>query len=331
MFVLIFYYRPVLIVWAENKPSTHSLFKLQSVALIVLLQQYPLRNESTLQIIMPNRNHIYNIAHRGARSLAPENTMPAFVKAWQMGAHGVETDVSVTSDGQLILFHDDTFMRTTNIGQIFPKRKKDPLHTFTSGEIQTLDAGSWFIEVDPFATIKSGEVTFEEQQAMINTSVPQLEELLLFVKEKSLFINIEIKLLPKAIATFPIVEKVLSLLDSVQLPPGMFSISSFNHLYLKKIETLRPDIEVNAVIGGYPFLIHNWGNYEFAVYNADAKFIDSKQIEQALQHGCRVNLYIVNDTKEMIRFLQEGVGKIITDFPQLLAQLGDLFQSGYSE
>ena len=271
---------------------------------------------------MPDSKHIYNIAHRGARSLAPENTMPAFIKAWESGAHGVETDVSVTSDGQLILVHDDTFVRTTNIGEIFPKRKNDPPHTFTWEEVQTLDAGSWFIEVDPFATIKSGEVNFEEQQAFINTSIPLLEELLLFVKEKSLFINIEIKRLPKAIATFPIVEKVLSLLDSVQLAPGMFSISSFNHLYLKKVEELCPDIEINALIGGYPFLTHNWGKYEFAVYNADANIIDSKQIQKALQHGCRVNLYIVNDTKDMVQFLKEGVDKIITDFPQLLAQLG---------
>ncbi|WP_419176222.1 glycerophosphodiester phosphodiesterase [Desulfosediminicola sp.] len=270
---------------------------------------------------MLNCKYIYNIAHRGARSLAPENTMPAFVKAWQTGAHGVETDVSVTSDGQLILFHDDTFMRTTDISEIFPKRKEDPLHTFTWKEVQTLDAGSWFIEIDPFATIKSGEVTLEEQQAMINTPIPLLEELLLFVKQKRLFINIEIKSLPDAIANFPIVEKVLSLLDRVQIASGMFSISSFNHLYLKKINELQPDIEVNALIGGYPLLIHNWGNYEFAVYNADANFIDSEQIEKALQHGCRVNLYIVNDTKDMVRFLKEGVGKIITDYPQLLAQL----------
>jgi glycerophosphoryl diester phosphodiesterase len=271
---------------------------------------------------MPGNKHIYNIAHRGARSLAPENTMPAFVKAWQTGAQGVETDISVTLDGKLILFHDDTFIRTTNISEIFPKRKKDPLHTFTWEEVQTLDAGSWFLEDDPFETIKSGEVSIEEQQAMTNTAVPQLEELLLFVKEKSLFINIEIKSLPNPIANFPIVEKILSLLDRVQLPAGMFSISSFNHDYLKTVERLRPDIEVNAIIGGYPFLTNDWGKFEFAVYTANAKLIDSKQIEKALQHGCQVNVYIVNDTKDMARFLNEGVGHIITDFPQILAQIG---------
>ncbi|MBM9606724.1 glycerophosphodiester phosphodiesterase [Desulfopila inferna] len=272
---------------------------------------------------MPDSKHTYNIAHRGARSLAPENTMSAFIKAWQMGAHGIETDVSVTSDGQLILFHDETFMRTTNIAEIFPKRKKEPLHSFTWEEVQTLDAGSWFIEDDPFASIKSGKVTLEEQQAMINASIPLLEELLLFVKEKSLFVIIEIKHLPEAIISFPIVEKVLTLVDSVQLPPNMFSISSFNHLYLKKVAALCPDIEVNALIGGYPLLIHNWGEFEFEVYIANANIIDSKQIEVALQHDCQVNLFTVNDPKDMVRFRKEGVGKIITDYPQLLAHLTD--------
>ncbi len=276
-----------------------------------------------------NNKHIYNIAHRGARSLAPENTMPAFIKAWQTGAHGVETDVSVTLDGQLILFHDETFMRTTNIADIFPKRKNDPLHTFTWEEARILDAGSWFIEGDPFATIKSGKVTPEEQLIMKKASVPLLEELLLFVKEKSLYINIEIKSLPKAISNFPIVEKVLSLVDSVQLPPCMFSISSFNHLYLKKVAELCPDIEVNALIGGYPFLTNDWGEFDFEVYNANAHIIDSKQIEIALQHGCQVNLFTVNNTRDMVRFLKEGVGKIITDFPQLLAQLGDCARCVY--
>ena len=277
---------------------------------------------------MPDSKHIYNIAHRGARSLAPENTMPAFVKAWQTGAQGVETDISVTSDGKLILFHDDTFIRTTNISEIFPKRKKDPIHTFTWEEVQTLDAGSWFLEDDPFGTIKSGDVPLEEQQAMTNTAVPQLEELLLFVKEKTLFINIEIKCLPDAIASFPIVEKILSLLDSVQLPSDMFSISSFNHGYLKTVERLCPDVEVNAIIGGYPFLTHNWGKYEFEVYTANVKLIDSKQIKKALRRDCQVNLYIVNDSKDMVRFLNEGVGKIITDFPQLLAQLSYFARRG---
>lgn len=270
---------------------------------------------------MTATKYLYNIAHRGARSLAPENTMPAFKKAWQVGAHGVETDVSVTSDGSLILIHDPHLLRTTNIAQIFPKRKKNKLHTFTFEEIQKLDAGSWFFKTDPFGTIKNGTVSLTEKESMTNIPIPLLEELLLYVKEKSWFVNIEIKPLPKENSTFPVVEKVLSLLESVQLAPNMFSISSFYHPYIRKVQELTSNIEVNALIGENVFVRQNWGKYEFAIYNANADLIDSTQIEKALHHKSRVNLYTVNNVKDMSRFLKAGVEKIITDFPQRLAKL----------
>lgn len=270
---------------------------------------------------MPTSNHLFNIGHRGARSLAPENTMLAFIKAWQTGAHGVETDVSVTSDGQLILFHDTTFIRTTNIADILPERKKKSIHTFSWQEIQAFDAGSWFYETDPFGTIKSGIVSPDEQTLTSKVSVPLLKELLLFVKERSWFVNIEIKTLPKSNSSFPVVERVLSLLDDVQLDTSFFSISSFHHPFLKKVLELRPEIEVNALIGENILLPQSWGKYEFSIYNANVDGIDLEQIRTAQKHGCRVNLYTVNDAAAMTHFLKAGVEKIITDFPQILAGL----------
>lgn len=270
---------------------------------------------------MKTNPHLYNIAHRGARSLAPENTMPAFIKAWQAGAHGVETDVSVTADGKLILFHDPNLLRTTNVGQIYPERKKDKLCTFSYEEIRQLDAGSWFVKADPFGTIKSGAVHQTELQSMSGISVPLLEELLLFVKEKSWFINIEIKPLPKKNVTFPVVEKIITLLEKLQLSPTLFSISSFYHPFLRKVHQLRADIEINGLIGENVFLPQDWGEYEFAIYNANVDLISLKQIEKAQRRGCRVNLYTVNNIKDMERFIKAGVEKIITDFPQKLAQL----------
>jgi glycerophosphoryl diester phosphodiesterase len=78
------------------------------------------------------------IAHRGASGYAPENTMAAFVRAVDMGATEVETDVALTRDGHLLLFHDDTLERTTN-GSGLPE-------LYTLEELKRLDAGSW---VDP--------------------------------------------------------------------------------------------------------------------------------------------------------------------------------------
>lgn len=260
----------------------------------------------------------YNIAHRGARSLAPENTMAAFYKAWQIGAHGVETDVSVTSDGQLILFHDNTLRRTTDITDTMPERRDEPLHTFSWKEIKKLDAGSWFIETDPFGTIKNGTITSQQQKCMVNVSVPLLEELLSFVKEKEWFVNIEIKPLPSAMSFFPVTENVLQLIEKLQLEPEHFSISSFHHPFLRRVMQLRPDIEVNALIGDEESPRQDWGDFEFSVYNANVERIDARQIEKAHEHGCRINLYTVNRLEDMLHFLNSGVEKIITDFPQLL-------------
>lgn len=270
---------------------------------------------------MPDLSRRYNIAHRGARSLAPENTMPAFLKAWEVGAHGVETDVSVTADGELVLFHDDKLSRTTDVAAVFPARRKHKICSFQWSELKKLDAGSWFVDTDPFGSIKNGAISEAEALAIRGSTIPKFEELLSFIKKKSWFINIEIKPLPQEITFFPVVERVLDLIDRVRLEPDFFSISSFHHPFLAHVAELRPEIEVNALIGGKRGWPQQWGDYGFAVYNANVRLTDAGQIARALRHGCRVNLYTVNSGREMEYFLSLGVEKIITDYPQLLAGL----------
>ncbi|MEG5267175.1 glycerophosphodiester phosphodiesterase [Pseudomonas sp. JDS28PS106] len=89
------------------------------------------------------------IAHRGASFDAPEETIPAYILARDLGADYLEMDVQRTKDGVLIALHDDVLERTTNIAQVFPKRAKDPVSTFTLAEIKQLDAGSWFNKAYP--------------------------------------------------------------------------------------------------------------------------------------------------------------------------------------
>ncbi|MCP4023323.1 MAG: glycerophosphodiester phosphodiesterase, partial [Desulfobacteraceae bacterium] len=99
------------------------------------------------------------IAHRGARSIAPENTLIAAQKGYDLGATLWETDVSVTKDGHLILFHDESLVRTTDVLKKYPQRKTYLVKDFTLEEIQNLDASVDFIENDPFGQIKAGTVT----------------------------------------------------------------------------------------------------------------------------------------------------------------------------
>ena len=75
---------------------------------------------------------VLNIAHRGARSLAPENTLPAIRKAWEIGADVLEIDVAVTLDGRLILLHDNLLQRTTDVRRRFPGQGTKTLHDLYS-------------------------------------------------------------------------------------------------------------------------------------------------------------------------------------------------------
>src|SRR6056297_3325387 len=100
-----------------------------------------------------------NIAHRGAGSIAPENTLIAARKAHALGADYWEFDVQLTGDHRLILMHDDTLERTTNVEEVFPNRTSYRVGNFTLEEIRTLDAGSWFVNDDPFGEVEKGNVS----------------------------------------------------------------------------------------------------------------------------------------------------------------------------
>ena len=108
------------------------------------------------------------IAHRGAKSLAPENTISAFAAAIDMGVDYIELDVRKSLDDSLMVMHDATVNRTTNFS--------GGLNTFTYAQLKNMDAGSYF----------SNDFTGEE--------IPTLYEVLHFARGKTK-ICIELKIL----------------------------------------------------------------------------------------------------------------------------------------
>lgn len=84
------------------------------------------------------------VAHRGASAYAPENTLAAVDKAAELGIGWVENDVQRTKDGELVVIHDDSLLRTTDVEEVFPDRAPWKVKDFTAAEIARLDAGSWF-------------------------------------------------------------------------------------------------------------------------------------------------------------------------------------------
>jgi glycerophosphoryl diester phosphodiesterase len=264
---------------------------------------------------------VVNIAHRGARSLAPENTLAAARKAFEIGADLWETDVVVTADEALILLHDDSLARTTDVEARFPDRTPWTVTTFTLHEIRSLDAGSWFVEADPFGQIAAGEVTPEEQFAYQGEKVPTLWEALLFTQDTDWCVNLELKHLPPPMEHFPVVERVLELVNELNMASDRVIISSFNHDWLRQVQVLNPAIAVQALVGYWEDEPLDWGDLEFETYNALSTLIDEVQIRELAAKGITVNLFTVNEESDMRRFIAAGVAGLFTDFPHRLKAL----------
>ncbi|MFE9168546.1 glycerophosphodiester phosphodiesterase [Streptomyces kebangsaanensis] len=115
------------------------------------------------------------VAHRGASAYAPENTLPAVDKAAALGFSWVENDVQRTKDGRLVVIHDDSLRRTTDVEKVFPGRAPWKVKDFTAAEIARLDAGSWF------------------SPAYAGTRVPTLEQYLRRVEHHHEKLLLEIK------------------------------------------------------------------------------------------------------------------------------------------
>jgi len=267
-----------------------------------------------------------NIAHRGARSLAPENTLAAARKALEVGADMWEMDVAVTSDGELIVIHDDTLERTCNVADLFPDRRPWNVWDFTLAEIQTLDCGSWFAARDPFGQIKAGNVSAEEAASYAGERAPTLRQVLEFTRDNDWRVNVELKEQPTADLGRILVEKTVALIQELgMVEGGRVAVSSFNHDYLREIRALDPNIPIQALtskkIGDLPAYLKQLGT---TACNPKAGVWKPQDLAELAASGIEFNVWTVNDESEMKQLIEAGVYGIITDYPQTLRLvLGD--------
>ena len=124
------------------------------------------------------------IAHRGASSYAPENTLAAVDKAAELGVEWVENDVQRTKDGELVVIHDDNLKRTTDAEDVFPGRSPWKVKDFTAAEIARLDAGSWFGPEFAGARVPT-------LQQFLDRTESHRQKLLLEIKNPGLYPGIE--------------------------------------------------------------------------------------------------------------------------------------------
>lgn len=263
----------------------------------------------------------YVCAHRGARSIAPENTMLAAEKAVACGADFWELDVHKAADGTLIVFHDDLPDRTTDIMSHPDLAGHEPWATtaFTVSQLSSLDAGSWFITADPFKTIQRGEVLESEFAAIRGQRIPTLTEALEFTVQNQFPVNVEIKDQINSPGDLAIVKDVVELIATIGAREFVL-ISSFNHEYLREVQRLDSGLPLAALQEDkHPDdLIGYLRDLDVTVYHPDKALTDAALVRTLRAADIAVSPWTVNDMNQAKQLLQAGVFSVITDFPQSL-------------
>ncbi len=264
-------------------------------------------------------------AHRGARSIAPENTLLAFELAQQCGAHLLETDVQMTADEQLVLFHDHGLKRTTNVTDqpdLAGKTHKFLPH-FTFEELRLLDAGTWFLEKDPFATVARGDIDAAMQGQIRAQRIPLLADLLELCRAHNFPVNLEIKRKLPVKRAQRRIEVLLDLLVAMDCQ-HLVLISSFDHEELRWVKQRWPHIPTAALTEFHhpANLVEYLQDLQVEAYHPAENLITAELVSLLAGHGIRVNAWTVNDQQRYVQLVQMGVNFICSDWPQCMVAKG---------
>ena len=284
--------------------------------------------------------------HRGARGLAPENTLPAFERALALGVTTLELDVAITSDGVLVISHDPKLNPdiTRDASGRYLAQWGPAIYAMTWAQLQVYDVGR----------IKPGTDyarQFPDQTPIDGTRIPRLRDLFDLVKRSGdgrVRFDIETKLSPERPEETPAPEPFArALVDEIR-EAGMGSraqIQSFDWRTLQVVQRIAPEIPTAYLTvqrrfdnvaagqpqgsawtagfqyrdhGSVPKMIKAAGGSHWSAYFGD---LDAQKVKEAQALGLKVLAWTVNDPAVMARMIDYGVDGLITDRPDLARRL----------
>jgi len=291
----------------------------------------------------PHAASLLNIAHRGARAFAPENTLEAIDLAAQLGADMVEIDVHLSRDEVPIVIHDANLIRCSDVTDRFPTRRPYLVSDLTVLEIQSLDAGSWYLQQlkrEPAAREPHLRLlTSDEQRRFISAKAlatyesgrvrhPTLAQCLARSRELSLLVNVEIK--PGGNSAV-VARKTIEVIRSMAAERTVI-VSSFDEVCITAVRAWSETIATAMLMRGCGSetpgklehvdadAVHPGG--EDDEHDAfGSRPLDKHQLEMirgARSGGCGVNVWTVNDCDRTARLRAAGVTGIMTDYPNRL-------------
>ncbi|MEN8191302.1 MAG: glycerophosphodiester phosphodiesterase family protein [Bacteroidota bacterium] len=239
--------------------------------------------------MITKKKNVMVVAHRGASGYSPENTLSAMNKAIEMKAEMSELDVQETADGEIILLHDKTLMRTSGIEKNIWELNYD--------DLKGIDVGEWFSEE------YKGE------------PIPTLKEVIDLVRGK-MKLNIELKANKheKMLAERSL--KVVT--DNNFLDQVVFTSFKFDEI--RKIRALNKEAKVGYIFGKLPENVDVFTE-DVDLLSAKYKIVDAEFIKKAKAAGMEVAVWTVNEPEDMKRMIELGVDAIITNYPDVLRKV----------
>lgn len=232
-------------------------------------------------------------AHRGFSGKYPENTMLAFQKAVELGVDGIELDVHLTKDNELVIIHDEDIKRTCN-GEGLVK-------DMTLEELKKFDASATFTGVYGI------------------NAIPTLREYFELIKDTPVITNIELK--TGVYEYHTIEQRTYDLIKEFGLEDRII-FSSFNHFTVKRCEEIAPEIKRG-------FLTGDW-IYDFGKYTAERNVqcchpwhitLSRETVDEMHAAGREINTWTVNEYDDIKRLSELGVDCLIGNFPDRMFEV----------
>lgn len=284
--------------------------------------------------------------HRGARGLLPENTLPAFQRALEIGVTTLEMDIAITSDGVLVISHDPLLNPdiTRDASGRFLDQRGPAIGTLTRAQLQAYDVGR----------IKPGSDyarQFPDQQPRDGTRIPRLADVFDLVKrsgDDKVRFDIETKVNPEkpdeTLAPEPFARALVEEIRKAGMA-ARSQIQSFDWRTLQVVQKIAPEIDTVYLTvqrrfdnigadrpdgsrwtagvqfrehGSVPKMVKAAGGGHWAAYFGD---LDAQKVKEAQSLGLKVLAWTVNDLAQMERMIGYGVDGLITDRPDLARKL----------
>ena len=285
-------------------------------------EERPVRDAASATNDAPRRPNGFDLqGHRGARGLAPENSLPAFRRALELGVTTLELDVVISADSRVVVSHEpwmSSTICTQPDGAPVPPGSESTFNLFEMPyeRIAQFDCG------------RRGHPDFPEQEAM-PASKPLLRDVIQMAEayvddtgRAPVFYNIETKSQPDWDGTFhPDPEAFTELLIAVLDDEGVTAratIQSFDPRTLRVARDIDPSLSLALLVGrGGGDLTSNVDALGFTptIYSPNYRLVNPEMVTMAHERGMEVIPWTVNRRSEMEHLLQAGVDGLITDYP----------------